>query len=190
MNAKVVEGYVPRRFTVAEYYEMTEAGILPPDERTELLHGQIILMAAISPKHASCVDALTKKRVTLALSDRAHLRVQDPLFIDDHTEVRPDIAVVRPASYAYAHPRSEDVLLLVEGADTTVDSDCGIKLQVYSRCGIPEVWLADVNGQVVEVHTGPDEDGYASVQTFGMEGTLTPIAFPDASIAVSDLMRW
>ena len=98
--------------------------------------------------------------------------------------------LVRPASYADAHPRPEDVLLLVEVADTTVGQDRQRKIPLYARLGIPEVWLADVNAQAVDIHTEPSDGDYSNVQNVGMDGTLTPTAFPDVVIAVRDVFRW
>ena len=179
-----------RKFTVDEYYRMGEAGVLSPDERTELLEGEIILMAPIGSRHASCVDFFTKATAALALADRAALRVQNPLLLDDGSEVQPDIALVRLASYTGAHPRPEDVLLLVEVADTTIGLDRDEKMPKYASLGIPEAWLADVNARAVDIHTDPQDGVYTNVRRVEINGTLTPIAFPDVVISVRDVFRW
>ncbi|MCY4414887.1 MAG: Uma2 family endonuclease [Chloroflexi bacterium] len=190
LAAEPQEDYIQRKFTVDEYYRMGEAGVLSPDERTELLEGEIILMAPIGSRHASCVDFFTKATAPLALADRVILRVQNPVFLDQSTEVQPDIALVRPASYADAHPRPEDVLLLIEVADTTIGADRRDKLPAYAEAGIPEAWLADVNAQAVDIHTDPRDGAYANVRTVEMDGALTPTAFPDVVISVRDVFRW
>ena len=189
-NQQTQGEYVPRKFTVDEYYRMGEVGILSPDKRTELLDGEIIVMAPIGSKHAFCVDDFTKAFAPLAIAERVHLRIQNPVFLEDKTEVQPDIALVRLTSYADAHPRPEDVLLLIEVSDTTIEPDRRRKVPLYARLGIPEVWLADVNDQAVYIHTEPRGGVYTNVRHVGMDGALTPTAFPDVVILVRDVFRW
>lgn len=184
-----LDGYVQRKYSVDEYYRMSEVGILPPGKRTELLNGEIILMAAIGSKHASCVDGFTDE-FAVALSGRARTRIQNPISLNNHWELQPDIEVVRLASYADAHPRPRDVLLLIEVADTTVGYDRRYKLPAYARAGIPETWLADVNTQMVKVHTEPRHGVYTNEREVGLGGVLSPTAFPDVRIAVQDVFRW
>ena len=183
-------GFARRKFTVDEYYRMAEVGILSPDERTELLEGEIIVMTAIGSKHAFCVKGFTKAFAPLVVVDRIELGIQDPVSLDEGNGVQPDVTLVRPISYSEAHPRPEDIFLLVEVADTTIGYDRRHKFPNYARHGVPEAWLADVNAQVVEVHTNPRDGVYTNVQRVGMDGVLTPTAFPDVSIAVKDVFRW
>ena len=188
MNTPTTDAFVPRRFNVEEYYAMAEAGILAPDERVELLAGEVIVMAAIGSKHAFCVDSFVIKLAPLALNERAWIRGQNPVLLGADTQLQPDIAVVRQTSYADAHPASEDVLLLIEVADTTVGADRHHKLPTYARFGIPETWLADLNAHRVEVHTEPVDGTYSRVEHVGMDETLAPAAFPDVVIHVKDVM--
>ena len=184
------EARVRRKFTVDEYYRMAEVGILSPDERTELLEGEIILMAAIGSKHAFCVDFFNDTFTIPVVKERALVRIQNPVFFNDGTEVQPDIALVRRTSYADAHPRPDDVLLLVEVSDTTIGTDRREKLLLYARFGIQEAWLADVNAKAVDIHTEPRNGRYTNVRRVGMDGILSPTAFPDVEIAVRDVFRW
>ncbi len=182
---------IPRRkFTVDEYYRMAEVGILSPDERTELLDGEIILMAPIGSKHAFCVDFFNDQTTVPAVKEHALVRIQNPVFFNDGTEVQPDIALVRRTSYADSHPRPEDVLLLIEVSDTTIGKDRHEKMPLYARLGIPEAWLADVNAKAVDIHTEPRDGVYTNVRRVGMDGTLSPTAFPDVMIAVRDVFQW
>ena len=181
---------VRRKFTVDEYYRMVEVGILSPDERTELLEGEIIVMAAIGSKHAFCVDYFNDQFTIPAVKEHALVRVQNPVRFNGGTEVQPDIALVRRTSYADSHPRPEDVLLLIEVADPTIGQDRRHKLPLYARLSIPEAWLADVNRKTVFVNTEPVNGAYAILTPVSMDGTLSPTAFPDVVIAVRDVFPW
>lgn len=181
---------VRRKFTVDEYYRMSEVGILSPDERTELLDGEIIVMASIGSKHAFCVDYFVDLLTIPTVKERALVRVQNPVRFSDGAEVQPDVALVRRASYADSHPQPEDVLLLIEVADTTVGQDRRHKIPLYARLGISEAWLADVNAQTVFVHTKPVNGAYDKPVTVKFDDTLSPTAFPDVVIAVRDVFPW
>jgi Uma2 family endonuclease len=177
-----------RRFTVEEYYKLAEVGILAPDERVELLAGEIITMAAVGSWHAFCVDEFTEKLMPLALAGRARVRTQNPIQLSEENHPQPDIAVVTRNEYVDAHPLPEDVMLLIEVSDTTAGFDRRHKLPMYALHGIPEVWLGDINARRVEVHDEPMAAGYARVRVFDAGETLSPGAFPDLEIPVSDVM--
>src|SRR5262245_5717770 len=105
-------------FTVDEYYQMAKAGILGPDERVELIDGEIIQMSPIGDRHAGCVNRGTRLFVT-SFGSRAVVSVQNPLQLNNYTEPEPDIVILksRPDDYASKKVRAEDVLLVVEVAD-------------------------------------------------------------------------
>ena len=178
-----------RRFTVAEYYALAEAGILTPDERTELLDGEIITMAAMGSRHAAGISDFTELLFE-AIGRRATLRVQCPLRLSDWYEPEPDIALLRRRAdaYASAHPVPDDVLLLIEVADSSVRNDRRRKLPVYALFGIPEVWLADLPARHVEIHDHPTPAGYARTRIVGRDGYLAPAAFPNIAIAVTAVL--
>src|SRR5438552_5836451 len=113
-----------RTFTVDEYHRIGEAGIIGPDERVELLGGDIISMTPISPRHAAVVKRLARILIE-QLGARAVVGIQDPIGLDDLSEPQPDVSVAKARDdyYAGAHPRPEDLLLVVEVADTTAFSD-------------------------------------------------------------------
>ncbi|MDQ4076367.1 MAG: Uma2 family endonuclease [Chloroflexota bacterium] len=167
-----------RSFTVEEYHRMAEARILTEDDRVELMDGAILAMTPIGPRHAQIVNRLTQQLV-LALSEVALVSVQNPIHLADDTEPQPDIALLRPdVDYGEAHPRPDDVLLLVEVADTSLDYDRGVKLPRYARAGIPEVWLVDVSGNVVEQYTEPRGAQYESQRTVARGHTLRAQTVP------------
>jgi Uma2 family endonuclease len=153
-----IEVEIPRRrFTVDEYHRMAEAGIFQPDERVELIDGEIVQMAAISPRHAGCVININRLFVT-RLRERAVVSPQTP----------------------------EDVLLAVEVADTTVRFDRLVKARLYARAMMAEFWLLLASDGSVEIYREPGPDGYASVTAHGTGQRVSPLAFPEMSFAVDD----
>ncbi len=162
-----------RRFNIEEYYRMARAGILTEDDRVELIDGEVLEMTPIGPRHAITVDRLNELLV-IRLAGTAIVRVQSPIRLSDDTEPEPDLAVLRRRSgYGEAHPTADDVLLLIEVAETSADYDRGIKLPRYARAGIPETWLVDLTGDIVEQYTGPRADQYNSKQTLERGQTIS-----------------
>ena len=183
-----VEVEVPRRlFTVDEYHRMADVGILGEDERIELIEGEIIQMAPIGPSHAGCVINATRLFIT-RLTDRAVVSPQNPVVIRPRSEPQPDLLLLRLRAVSYSRelPASQDVVLAVEVADTTVRFDRLVKSRLYARAGIPEFWLCLARDGAVEVYRVPGADGYASVTLYGPEQMVSPLAFPDVSFAVTD----
>jgi Uma2 family endonuclease len=178
-----------RRFTVDEYERMGQAGILGEDDRVELIDGEILEMSPIGPPHAAIVNRLTRLLVR-ALDDRAVVAVQNPLRMRPRSEPQPDIVVARPRDdfYAGGHPEPGDTLLVVEVADTSLAFDRAIKLPLYARAGIREVWIVDVAARRVFVHRDAAANSYRTTATAAAEDALTCAAFPDVPFAVVDIL--
>ena len=176
-----------RRFTVEEYHRMAEAGIFQPDERVELIEGEIVQMAPIGPRHAGCVINVNRLFVT-RLGDRAVVSPQNPVVIQPRSEPQPDVLLLRPrvVSYSRQHPTPEDVVLAVEVADTTVRFDRLVEARLYARAGIAEFWLFLAGDGIVEVYREPAPDGYVRVTTHGAGQTVSPLAFPAVGFTVDD----
>lgn len=174
--------------TVKAYQHMGEVGILAPDERVELIEGEIIDMAPIGSLHASkvkqLIDFLTKK-----LRDGAIVAAQDPIALGDYSAPQPDIAVLRKREdyYAQAHPGPVDIFFLIEVADTTAAYDQEVKIPLYARFGIQETWLLDLQQKRLEVYHGPEESGYRHVDYY-RSGSVSPRSFPDGSIDLERLL--
>ena len=179
----------PRLFSVDEYYAMAEAGIITHDERVELINGEIIEMSPIGSRHASAIYSL-EYLVPSQLGGRAIAGAQNPLRLHGDVEVQPDFMILklRDDFYATSHPGPEDVLLLIEVSDTTLDSDRNEKLPLYANAGIPEVWIANIPERVVEVYTDPVNGVYTNRQVFGLGEDVSPLAFPDVSLPVSRIV--
>ena len=173
---------IRRRFTVHDYYRMGEAGILHEDDRVELIEGEIVEIAPIGSRHLTCVNQLTRLLVR-GVGDAAIVSVQNPVRLDEHTEPQPDLAVLRVRDYRESLPMPEDVLLLIEVSDTTLAYDRGVKLPLYARAGIREVWIADLVGA-----TDPSGDGYQHVERARHEETLESVALPGLALRVNTVL--
>jgi Uma2 family endonuclease len=178
-----------RRFTLDEYHRMGEAGILHEDDRVELIHGEIVQMTAIGSRHAACV-AVLNERLVLRVGDRAVLWPQNPVVILPDSEPQPDVILLkrRPDFYRAALPQAEDVLLLVEVADTSIRYDRNVKRPLYADAGIAEYWIVDLEGEAVEVCRDPEGDRYRSVERLGRGARVAPLAFPDVLLPVDDIL--
>jgi len=156
--------FARRLFTVEEYHRMADTGILGAEERVELIEGEIVQMAPIGPGHAGCVINVNHLFVT-RLGDRAIVSPQNPVVIPPRSEPQPDLLLLRPRAISYSRelPTSQDVLLAVEVADTTVRFDRRVKARLYARAGIAEFWLCLTMDGAVEVYRGPGPEGYAGV---------------------------
>lgn len=179
-----------RLFTVKEYHLMAESGILDPDERVELLAGQILKMAAKGTAH-SAATTRTEKLLETRLGNQALVRVQEPVHLDNFSEPEPDIAVVRfdPLYYEDHNPNPSEVYLITEVADTTLNRDCGIKARIYAESGIADYWVLDVNNRQLHVFREPSENGYQSELILSDTGRVSPLAFPEIAIAVAEMLR-
>lgn len=178
-----------RTFTVDEYHQMIEAGVLTEDDRVELLEGEIIKMTAMGSPHAACVDRLNRL-FSKRIADEAIVRVQSPIQLSEHSEPEPDVTLLkpRPDFYAASHPKPEDVLLVVEVAETSVGIDREKKVPAYSRAGVPETWLIDLAGEVIEVYSDPSAHGYREIRRLWPRDQVAPQAFPDLELAVDSLL--
>jgi len=178
----------PHRFTIEEYHQMGRAGVLDPDARTELIEGEVLEMAPIASRHAGCVNRLNQF-FSIGVGDRALVGVQNPMALWPFSEPQPDLTVMKPRRdyYTIGHPCPEDLLLVVEVADTTLPFDRNRKLPLYARHEVAEVWLVDIPGRAVEVHTEPGPDGYATVRRLTGDDTVAPGALPDLVLAVGSL---
>ena len=189
--APAVEARYPqkRKFTVAEYYRMGDVGILGPDERVELIEGEIIVMPPIGSVHADDVDEYNDVFAQYARG-RFRIRIQNPIHLDDGSEPQPDVSLLRrrEGGYRAAHPTPEDVLLVIEVADSSLNFDRDVKAHLYGRAGIPETWVKNIPEDCIERFTEPGPDGYAQHSVHRRGETLTPARLPDVEVAVDDLL--
>lgn len=179
---------VHHRFSVADFYRMAEAGVLRDDHRVELIDGEVTDMMPIGEFHASRVDMLTQFFFRHA-AGRCHIRVQNPLRLDESTLVQPDLCLLKLNDdfYADSAPTADDAYLVIEVADSSLAFDQKEKLPLYARSGVPEVWIVNVPHRQVEIYRSPTFRGYDSRANLKSGETASPIAFPDVSIPVATI---
>jgi Uma2 family endonuclease len=180
---------VPRhRLTLDEFHRLGAVGILGDEDRVELLDGQLVDMSPIGPRHALAVDALNEL-LLMAVAGRAGVRVQNPIELDGGTEPHPDIALVRRPwrGHPNAHPRPGDIFLLIEVADTSLETDRGAKLELYARAGIQEFWIVDLTTDEVLVHRSPSGGKYGSATRVEPSGVVDVEGLPGVAIPVASL---
>lgn len=178
-----------RRFTVTQYEQMAEAGILTEDDRVELIDGEIVEMMAIGHTHAATVRCLISVFFK-AFGDSAQVDAQNPVHLDEYNEPQPDVELLvdRPGFYRSGHPEAADVLLFVEVDDSSVEVDRKIKIPLYARASIPEVWLVDLNDNAIIVYRNPAPEGYRTTHTARRGDWISPLAFPGREIAVAAIL--
>ena len=145
----------PYRFTVEQYHEMIEAGILGENDRIELLEGGVLHISPKGPRHVFVVQELSARLAPLLPADW-HFRAQDPLTLAD-SEPEPDLAIVRGSrrDYAARHPSAGEVGLVIEVAESSLELDRGVKQRIYAAAGVPVYWLVSLQARNVEVFSQP-----------------------------------
>lgn len=175
-----------RKFTVDQYHRMAETGIFASSDRLELIQGEIIEMSPIGSRHAAWVRRLTQL-FSEKLGQRASVSVQNPISLgDNQSEPQPDITILAPRSdfYLTAHPQPQDILLLVEVADTSADYDREVKIPLYAAAGITEVWLLDVGAEIWQVYRQPTAAGYQEMQQVPPGSSIAPLSFPEITLTI------
>ncbi len=177
-----------RRLTADEFQQMARAGILHEDDHVELLDGELYQMAAMNEPHVSCVVRLNYWFVP-RLVNRALVFVQCAIRLSDFSEPEPDIVLARYREdfYVSALPRPEDILLVIEVADSSLRYDRQRKVPLYAAAGIADLWIANVRGQRVTTYRDPSPEGYGQITAHTRRALLTPLAFPDLQLRWEDI---
>jgi Uma2 family endonuclease len=179
------EGLPRRRFTVAELYRMTEAGILHEDERIELIGGEIVPM---SPKgrHHEILKAALMLHWARALPDDLLFVTETTFRLTEDTYLEPDF-VFYPEASGWSGLNAETARLVVEVADSSLGYDLGRKAELYAGFGITELWVIDAVKLVTRIHRDPGQDGYQSVTDFARDQRLVPAATPALAVTLAEL---
>jgi Uma2 family endonuclease len=177
-----------RRFSIEEFHKMCEVGIFGEDDRVELIEGEIIEMPPIGGPHIQSVNHITRVFV-LALGEHGVVSVQNPIVLPPRSQPQPDISILRPSARTLpaGPPTGEDVLLIIEVADTTLAYDRGIKMRLYAKHRIPEFWILDLQGRRLEVYRDPGPNGYARKLEYTPSDTVSPAALPEVKISLAEL---
>jgi len=181
--------YQKHHFNVEEYYRMAEVGLLSEDDRVELIEGEIIEMSPIGSTHGGTVNR-SSTFLNRELAGIVIVSVQNPVRLDDFSEPQPDIALLKPRKdfYSKTHPTAEDVLVVIEVADTSLAYDRNIKLPLYAQAGIPESWLIVPAKEVIEIHSQPKNGKYQKTQRLKRGKALVSPTIPSLSCKVEDLI--
>ena len=177
-----------RRITVEEYEVMYEAGVFKPDERLELINGEILTMAPMNAPHISHVARLSRIFIE-TLGRRATVFTQLPIVISKDSEPEPDISILRWRSddYFSAKPSAQDVYAIIEVASTSLVYDRRVKLPLYARVGVPEVWIVNVQERELEVYRNPKGEAYSESRVLKPSDKIALLAFPDVEILLSEV---
>lgn len=177
------------RITVDEYYRMAEVGLLAPDARVELIEGEIIDMAPIGTDHASVVNRLNRLLV-MAVGERGIVQIQGPARLDRYSEPEPDVAVFAPREDFYRHvrPTLAETLLVIEVSDSTLRYDRDVKVPLYARHGIPEVWVVDLQHGELRIYRSPEGERFVD-ETVTREPGITDLrALPGVQVDLSAIL--
>jgi Uma2 family endonuclease len=176
-------------FTVSEYERMGETGVFSPDARVELIEGEIIEMSPIGSRHAACVKLLNLILIQ-QVGDKAIISTQDPIRLSDFSEPQPDVAILkfRTDFYREGHPRPDDVLLVIEVADTTVHYDRNVKVPLYARAGIAEALLFNLPDDRLEYFSRPESGVYQVNRIFSREERFESINVPGITLDIEMIL--
>ncbi|HUE72806.1 MAG TPA: Uma2 family endonuclease [Pirellulaceae bacterium] len=178
------------RLTLGEYDQMIADGAFETlrDRRIELIHGELREMTPPGPDHACAVDWIQQWSVYSPPRAQVRVRVQNPIGIPpSDSEPEPDICWVKPGKYRQRHPRPEEVLLVVEVADSSLDYDMGEKADLYAAAGIADYWVVNLPGRCVDVFRSPASGKYAEHTTHPMGQEIRPLAFPEVILSTTEL---
>jgi Uma2 family endonuclease len=172
--------------SVDDYHRMAEVGILGPDDRVELIDGEIIDM--VPPGDLHIVTLMLLDRALRVAEKEAFVLVQSPVRLSQFSQPQPDVTLLRHRDDSYRGHRLEaaDVLLVVEVADSSLRFDRDTKMRLYATHGIAEAWLVDVRGRRLIRHRAPHEGEYTLIDEPSLDAALDVSALPGVTV---DLRR-
>jgi len=183
-----------RRWTRAEYDRLIDKRVFRPDERLELLAGQLVVREAQGDTHALAIE-LVNEALRTAFGPEWRVRVQLPVALDEESEPEPDVSVAPGPLRGCAEAKPSRLVLVVEIAESSLALDRELKGSLYARAGVPEYWIVNLNGRVLEVHREPEPDAsalygwtYRSAQSLHAGEHVSPLAAPAAHVPISDLL--
>jgi Uma2 family endonuclease len=178
-----------RKFTVEEYEKMSAQGIIKPDEKVELIRGEIIKMSPMGTRHAACIYRLTQL-FSRKFADLIILGVQNPIRLNDNSQPEPDLSLLIPHSdfYVSAHPQPEDIYLIIEVSDSTLDYDRNTKIPLYAEANIKEVWLVNLQEECLEVYRYPINEIYQSIQKYYRGESIFIASFAEIELTLSEIL--
>jgi Uma2 family endonuclease len=179
-----------KRWTVQDYHQLSELGLLDSDERTELISGQIVIMAAKGKPHVIALQLLALQIDEFLRDKPFFARAQDPIQLDDLSEPEPDLVIVEGDILTYAdhHPTPLEVRLVVEVADSTLKQDCEVKDKLYAQAKIGEYWVVDLPRRQLHIFKNPGDRGYSSHLILTEDNSITPSSFPEMVLPITSIL--
>ncbi|HMQ47011.1 MAG TPA: Uma2 family endonuclease [Saprospiraceae bacterium] len=166
---QLAENTAPQKLllTVYDYHRMGAAGVFEKKSRVELINGEIYTMSPLSPSHNAHVDKISRF-FHRALYDKALVRTQGSVQIDEYTEPEPDIVILQQCEdyYSSSQPSIADIHLVIEVAVNSLQTDRGIKKKQYARAAVPEYWIVIPQRRLIEVYKKPTEGEYQEKNTY------------------------
>ena len=176
------------KFTVDEFVRMYDEGFFDATDRVELLNGEIIIMHAVGYRHAVAVTTLNTEFGELARR-RYFISPQNPVELEKYSAPQPDICLVAlSCRKSKRHPSPEQVYLMVEVSDSSLEYDRGPKMNAYALCGIREFWILNLQDDVLEIYRNPEGGTYREQLIVKADGQAAPEAVPDVVISLSEII--
>lgn len=182
-----------RHFTLAEYHQLGELGFFAPDERVELIRGEIITMPTKKTPHSVCNTRLLRQLI-LYLGDRAIIRGQEPIILPSDSEPQPDVVIarLRADEYLSSHPQPADILMVIEIAESTLNYDRQTKQSLYAEDQLNHYWIFNLVDDQLETYAEPyrDRQGQSSYRTKHIvlpNETIALPVFPDISLDLNTI---
>jgi Uma2 family endonuclease len=176
------------RLSVQQYHQMREQGILTEVDTIELLDGLLVEKMPKNPPHRIATRLVRDVLENLNLSGW-YVETQEPITLSN-SEPEPDVAVIRGNTMDYSdrHPGADDVVLVIEVADSTLERDRTIKQKIYAKAGIANFWILNLVDRVLEVYVQPQDETYQSQRTIPSNAVVTLMIDQQYTIAVADLL--
>jgi Uma2 family endonuclease len=168
---------------------MGKAGVFHPEARIELIHGEIVIMPPIGLRHAAIINRLTKFLVS-DVGNQGIVSIQNSFRIPEYSEPEPDILILKPRDdfYAEKFPLPEDILLLIEIADSSLCYDQTTKLTLYAEHNIDEYWIVNLERSILEIYRQPQNKSYLKQTLIDSDAIpFAPLAFPEMTMTLKDI---
>ena len=178
------------RFTVQDFIKMDAEGFFNEAQRVELIDGELIEMTPIGSQHGGHVDRISRLLAQRLNLDDVIVRTQNSILLSPHSQPQPDISVARFRSdfYTVRHPSPDEILLLIEVADSSLEYDRRIKTLVYARAEIPELWIVNLRDRIVEVFREPTDSGYGTSVGMQPDDVLSPLLLPFLQVRPNEML--
>ncbi|MDB9508344.1 Uma2 family endonuclease [Microcystis aeruginosa CS-338/01] len=180
---------ITRKFTVEEYEKMANEGIIKPDEKVELIRGEIIKMSPMGTHHAASIYRLTQLFYR-KFGDLILLGVQNPIRLNNNSQPEPDLSLLIPRSdfYVAAYPCPQDIYLIIEVSDSTLDYDRYTKIPLYAEANIKEVWIVNLKEECLEVYRYPLQGSYQDMQKYYRGESIFIESFPEIELTFTEIL--